>query len=195
MDKTVAIKRRTYFIEKEFQAKFILKFCSLLVFGSILIIGLLYLILNKSTTVSFVNSRVVVRTTADFILPILVQTLVVVTAIVSLATVAVTLFASHKIAGPLYRFKKVIEALSEGNFSYDFKIRHLDQLQDLAGTLNNMIVKIRGQLNALKSSSALLKNKLDSIPENEVAEHSRSSFKELKRLSVELDKIICYFKS
>lgn len=188
-------KRRNYFIEKKFQTNFILKFCTLVAVGGLLTIGILYLLAMKSTTVSVVNSRVVVRTTADFILPILIQTVVIVTIIVSLAAMIVALFVSHKIAGPLYRFKKVIQALTEGDFSSDFRIRHLDQLQDIADVFNKMIARVRSELKSLKDNFYSLKEKLDNISEQEISEHKRAIFSELKRISQELNKIINYFKT
>lgn len=196
MDNTTRpYRRRIYFIERAFQTKFILKFSALVAVGGLLTIGILYLLAMQSTTVSIVNSRVVVQTTADFILPILIQTVAIVMVIVGLAAVCVTLFVSHKIAGPLYRFKKVMQALAEGDFSSDFRIRHLDQLQDVANTFNNMIIKIRAELKALKDNFSSLKEKLDSISEYEIAEHKRSILGELKRISAQLYKIIDYFKT
>ncbi len=197
MDKPIpkTYKRRIYFIEKSFQAKFILKFCALVVFGGLLTIGLLYLLAMQSTSVAFVNSRVVVRTTADFILPVLIQTVLIVTVIVGLATIAVTLFVSHKIAGPLFRFKKVMQELEGGDFSSDFHIRHLDQLQDLADTFNNTIKKIRERIQALKDGLKALKDKLDSISENEISENKRALLLELKKVSEELDRATRYFKT
>jgi methyl-accepting chemotaxis protein len=188
-------KRRIYFIERSFQARFILKFCLLVVLAGILTIGVLYFLAMRSTTVSIAHSRVVVRTTADFILPLLVQTVVIVSVLVGLATILVTLFVSHKIAGPLYRFKMVMQALSSGDFSTDFRIRHLDQLQDIAVAFNAMIGKIRSELKSLKENFRSLREKLDAISEHEVAEHKRGHLSDLKRLSQELDKIIHYFKT
>ncbi len=196
MDKpSVPYKRRIYFIEKSFQAKFILKFCALVAIGGLLTIGILYLLAMQATTVSIVNSRVVVQTAADFIMPLLIQTVIIVMIIVSLATIMVTLFVSHKIAGPLYRFKKVMQALGEGDFSSDFRIRRLDQLQDVADAFNNMIVKIRAELKALKDNFFSFKERLDNISEQEVVEHKRSYLSELKRISAELNRIIQYFKT
>ncbi len=143
-------KRKIHFIEKDFQVKFILKFCCLVALGGLLTIVILYILAMKSTSVSIVNSRVMVRTTSDFLIPILIQTVIIVTIVVSIATIIVTLFVSHKIAGPLYRFKKILKILEEGDFSSGFKIRHHDQLQDVADTFNNMISKIREKLKALK---------------------------------------------
>lgn len=188
-------KRRIYFIEKSFQAKFILKFCALVAVGGLLTIGIIYLLALQATTVSIVNSRVVVQTAADFIMPLLIQTVIIVIIIVSLATIIVTLFVSHKIAGPLYRFKKVIQALGEGDFSSEFRIRRLDQLQDVADTLNKMIAKIRTELKALKDNFFSFKERLDNISEQEVVEHKRSYLSELKRISGELSRIIQYFKT
>jgi len=196
MDKAnIYNKRRNYFIDKEFQTKFILKFCLLVALGGLLTIGILYFLAMQSTTVSIVNSRVVVRSTADFILPILIQTVVIVMVLVGLATIAVTLFVSHKIAGPLYHFKKVVEALSEGNFSSNFSIRNLDQLQPLADAFNNMITKTREQLNILKGNFLSLKEKVNSFSENEVADNKKYHLIELKKMTENLNKIIQHFKS
>jgi len=188
-------KRRIYFIEKKFQANFILKFCVLVAIGGLLTIGILYFLAMQSTTVSIVNSRVVVKTTADFILPILVQTVVVVMIIVSIATIFVTLFVSHKIAGPLYRFKKTMKDLEGGNFAEDFRIRHLDQLQDLAETFNIMIRRVREEAANLKVNFNKLEEKLGNISEQEITETKRALFRELKNISGELNRIINYFKT
>ncbi len=197
MDKTVSVsnKRRIYFIEKSFQARFILKFCALVVFGGLLTIGLLYLLAMQSTTVSFVNSRVVVRSTADFLMPVLIQTVAIVIILVGFATVMVKLFVSHKIAGPLYHIKKAINELGQGDFSQDFHIRHFDQLQNLAEVFNNSIKAIREKMNTLKGGMETLKKGLDSIPENEVSENKRALLRELKKISEELNKLSSYFKT
>jgi methyl-accepting chemotaxis protein len=193
--KKPSMRRRTYFIEKKFQTNFIIKFCSLVIVGGLLTIGIIYFLAKQSTSVSIVNSRVIVRSTADFLLPVLFQTVAVVVVLIGLAAVGVTLLVSHKIAGPLYRFQKVMQTLTEGDFSKDFRIRKLDQLQSLADEFNNMIRKTRGQLNLLKNNFVSLKSKLDDLPESDVSSQKRTSLKELKSISEELNKIIKYFKS
>lgn len=195
MDTTKTYRRRNYFIDKKFQTKFILKFCGLVAFGGLLTILILYYLAAKSTTVSIINSRVVVRTTADFLLPVLLQTVFIVMIIVSLATVIVTLFVSHKIAGPLYRLKKTIQALEDGDFSSDFHIRNLDQLQGLADGFNAMIKKVRDGLNGVKTGLASFKEKLDSISENEVPQNKKNTLNELKKISEEINRMIGRFKT
>ena len=89
-------RRKTYYIEKDFQIRFILKFSLLVICGSLFIGVILYLFCMRSTTVTFENTEVVVKTTADFLLPILVQTILIVTIIMGIAAVILTLFSSHK---------------------------------------------------------------------------------------------------
>jgi methyl-accepting chemotaxis protein len=141
-----AERRRNYFIEKSFQARFVFKFCTLVVLGGLLSMAALYMIGTGSTTVSIVNSRVVVKSTADFLLPVLIQTFLVVMVLVGVAAIAVTLFVSHQIAGPLYRFKKAMEQLSGGDFKAEVKLRSTDQLKDLADTFNTMARKLKAKL-------------------------------------------------
>jgi methyl-accepting chemotaxis protein len=163
--------------------------------AGLLTMGILYLFAFRSTTVSIINSRVVVRSTADFLLPLLIQTLLIVTILIGLATIVLTLLFSHKIAGPLYRFKKVIENLEEGDFSQDFHIRFNDQLKDLADKFNSMIVKTRFHIQVLKDNLKNLKEKLNNFSEYDIIEHKRLYFGELKSIIEEIDKLIQHFKS
>src|SRR3989338_7325136 len=95
-------RRRILFIDKKFQTRFIVNFCGLVVLGGLITMAMLYLCTMNSNTVAVVNSRVVVKSTADFILPLIVQTVCIVMILICLATIVMTLMVSHKIAGPLY---------------------------------------------------------------------------------------------
>ncbi len=128
-------KRRNYFIDRKFQSKFIFKFCLLTALTSILTAALIIYLSRTSTTVAIENTKVVVKTTADFILPIVVNTFILVFFASAIAVMLLTIFTSHKIAGPLYRIKKEIEAFTAGDLKRTFQIRGTDQLQDLASSL------------------------------------------------------------
>ncbi|MBF0485357.1 MAG: methyl-accepting chemotaxis protein [Candidatus Omnitrophica bacterium] len=187
-------KRRNFYIDKDFQSRFIVKFCALVVGGAGLTISLLYWFSRQSTSVSIFKSRVVVMTTADFILPLLVQTVVVVSIIVGLAAIVVTLFVSHKIAGPLFRFKQTFKELSEGNFSSQVKLRKDDQLHEVATEFNQMIVTVRTKMHSAREDVLFIKNAMDVIGEFNVDEHKRKQFNDLKAKLQELEKTIDFFK-
>lgn len=178
------VRRRNYFIDRKFQTKFIIEFCLLVAITVLVIMAILYILSKKATTVSFVNSRVVVQSTADFLFPILVQTVIIATAVVSVATILIVLFISHSIAGPAYRFKKVLSSLGYGDFSGECRIRRTDALQDVAGVLNETMSKIRSVLKDLDSSLLDLKGKLE----------KGASPEELKKTVSDIDRKLRYFK-
>ncbi len=176
-------KRRNYFIDKKFQTNFIVKFCMLVVVTGALIMVILYALTGTTNTVSFVNSRVVVQSTADFLFPLLVQTFLVSTIVVGLAAIFVTLIASHRIAGPMYRFKKVLSSLAEGDFSVSCKIRSKDALQDMVTAFNDMIARLRESFKLVDKDIKNLKAKLET-----------GDLKEIKQSISEIDKALHHFK-
>lgn len=176
-------KRRNYFIDKRFQAKFILRFCLLVIATGAFIMMVLYALAGKANTVSFVNSRVVVQGTADFIFPLLIQTFVISTIVIGLATIIVTLFVSHRMAGPFYRFKKLLASLGEGDFSLGCKIRRKDALHDMASAFNDMIVNIRKNFDLIDRDLKGLKGKLEA-----------GDLKEIEKSVSEVDKALHHFK-
>ena len=177
------IKRRNYFIDKKFQSNFILRFCFIVVVTGALIMAILYAMAGKANTVSFVNSRVVVQNTADFLFPLLIQTFVISTMVVGLGTIIVTLIISHRIAGPLYRFKKILKSLGEGDFSIPCKIRRKDALQDVAAAFNDMITNARQNFDLIDQDLKNLKGKMEA-----------GDIKEIKKSVSEIDKALHHFK-
>jgi len=148
-------QRSNYYIDKSFQTKFILKFCSLLAFGSALTVALIYWLARHSTTVGIANGRVAVHTTAEYLLPLLLQTVFIELVIVSLAAIAMMLLVSHKIAGPLHRLKIMLGLLGEGDFSSSMRLREGDQLKQVAVTYNETVEKINGRIKTLKNASSM----------------------------------------
>jgi methyl-accepting chemotaxis protein len=137
-------KRRQYFINKGFQGEFILKFCGLVALGSIIFGVILYVFSSKTLTTSFENSRLVVKSTADFILPGILFGIVVVGFFTSIATSIVVILMTHRIAGPVYRFEKHARQIAEGDLCSDLRIRKKDQFQNLVPAFNKMTEGLRG---------------------------------------------------
>lgn len=185
-------RRKNYLIDRKFQVNFILKFCLLAVGTGLFSMVVLYSLSNKATTVSFLNSRVVVQSTADFLFPILIQTFIIAAVLVSLATMYIALFVSHRIAGPAYRFKKTLAALGEGNFSGDCKLRRKDSLQDVAGAINDMMGSVRKDLNTINGSITKLNSRLSDAQKKQGLDGAE--IKELMKEALELDKALHHFK-
>lgn len=154
-------RRKIYFIEKNFQTRFILRFCLLVLIGTLVFAGMIYFLGRGTSTLTFLHAKARVLSTSDFLFPILVQTAIVVTIVVSIFTIILTLFISHKIAGPLYRLKKELDTIGKGMFPEDFRIRKKDQLQDLAKSLSSMVKGLKEKIGKLKSDWKELKDSLE----------------------------------
>ncbi len=148
-------KRRIYYINKDFQRDFIVKFCILTGLGSILTMGLVYWLAQNSTTVAIQEGRVAVHTTAEYLLPLMLQTVLLECIVGGLATVMLTLIISHRIAGPLYRLKIMFKGLAEGDLSTQMHLRSDDQLKDLAHAYNETVGKFNNKIKVLKNASSM----------------------------------------
>ena len=68
-----------------------------------------------------------------------------------------SLFVSHRIAGPLYRFKMVFKALADGDLAVRANIRKHDYLHPHAKALNEMIEALETQIRDLEDQALRLK--------------------------------------
>jgi len=149
-------RRKNYYIDKQFQAKFILKFCSLIVIGSAMSSLIIYAMSTATVTTTFENSRLTIKSTADFILPAIALSSGISVILISLTAIIITLFTSHKIAGPLYRLNKDVQELLRGNLKTEFNLRVTDEVKPLAESLNVMASTLRERISTIK-------DKLDSL--------------------------------
>lgn len=187
---TTGAKRRQYFIDKSFQGRFILKFCCIVVASSLLIGLSMFFLSMNSTTVAIENTQVMVKRTADFILPTLALTTLVVTLVSALAVIILVLFVSHKIAGPLYRIRREINSLKDGDLKRIFAIRAKDQLKELASGLDEMCVSLRQKHVELHDKWGALRS---SLQEMNLPLSSEDKTK-LDRMAKEITDILNYFK-
>jgi methyl-accepting chemotaxis protein len=72
-------------------------------------------------------------------------------------TFLISIFMSHRIAGPLYKLSKFFADAENGNLDQDLYFRKNDHFQDLADDYNRMIAGIRGTLgkNVTTASTAI----------------------------------------
>ena len=170
MENKMRERRKVRMIKMEFQRSFILRFCLLVALTALIVSAIVYFIAAPTTTAVFRNSRLVLVTTADFILPILFCASVVGIVTVGLASAAVTFVVSFRIAGPLFRLEKDVASFAAGKLRTRFHVRHKDQLQELAASLNCMAENIRVNIGeAKKQADELAKASLPEEARKKVA--------------------------
>jgi nitrate/nitrite-specific signal transduction histidine kinase len=63
-----------------------------------------------------------------------------------------TIFFSHKLAGPVFRFEKMCHTMIDGNYTDKIYLRRGDEMQNLAGLINEMIRVTDERLAALRDA-------------------------------------------
>jgi len=170
-------RRRHYFIKKDFQFRFILKFCLLLLAGVIISTGLLLLFSQDTLTSSFSNSRLVIEKTAFAIMPQVIYTNLITLGLITIASIVVILLVSHKLAGPLFRFEADLKIIGEGDFTKKIRLRKNDQLKSFVESINNMAESIHKKVTDIQADVETI-NRLAS--ENEVPDELMKRLNELK---------------
>lgn len=163
--------RWRYFIDKPFQIRFILKFLILILIGLALSLAFLAIQSERqyeenvyfqvknineiipedvTTTPSLDDIRdqqiiseyfeMAPKTPFDIsLLPLIWMSILFIVLIIIFG-----LFISHKMAGPVYRIKKTLKEVSDGNIDVNevkFRLRKRDELKDLVDALNEFLEK------------------------------------------------------
>jgi methyl-accepting chemotaxis protein len=95
--------------------------------------------------------------TLDLLLP----TLILLNAVGLIATSIISIFFTHRIAGPVYRLRQIMRDVGDGNLSQFAQFRKEDELRELAAGFDEMIVGLnrrvyglRGRADSLLRASA-----------------------------------------
>lgn len=135
-------KRRNVFIKKAFQGRFIGSVLLLMLLSGLCSALLIYWMTGGDLQAQSESAHInIANAWARLGLSLLIANVM---AILIAGTVAffVVMYASHKIAGPLYRFEKLCEQVGNGDLDIITAIREKDQLHDLAKAFLEMVNKL-----------------------------------------------------
>ena len=186
MGNRLPFRRRNYFIKKKFQVNFTVKFLIIILIEAFLAAGL-FLYMSKGTlTTGYLGSELRIARTYDFFLPMLLLSNLIIVGISAVIGIAVLIFLSHRLAGPLYRFENILNSIKKGDLTQRFKLRENDQFVELANSINehtDTLDKNMGHLKAGVMEFSQLTSKMQTAMASDP-----SANKELERLLQEMSK-------
>lgn len=106
-----------------------------------------------------------------------------------------SIFISHKIAGPIYRFERQAKVIGEGDLTLKFKLRKGDELQDLGLALEKMGGSLRNKIKDVLVSINELSAGLEKL--SETAGEGTESMRIISSLRTNLDQLekdLAFFK-
>ncbi|UCD55827.1 MAG: HAMP domain-containing protein [Candidatus Omnitrophota bacterium] len=139
MEKTLQ-RRRLYIIRKEFQLKYIGVILGVMFLGAVISGYTIYhnawFLLGEKLANVYPQGRLVqifrsvnIRLMLNLFFS-------------SIFCIGIGIFASHKIAGPIYRMVKFLNNVTSGDYSQRIILRKHDELKDLAEAINNLVDKL-----------------------------------------------------
>jgi methyl-accepting chemotaxis protein len=192
-------RRKTYFIQRVFQTKFIVLFLLLVILGSVISGGLLYQRTFTELGDHYGKAHLKLKSTGEIILPNVLIGNVIAIVIIGVASVALTIFISHKVAGPLYRFEKNAEQIAQGDLTVVTKLRQSDQVKGLADAFSKMTSELREKLLDIRRGSEelpILVDEMKSLSQKNTVspEELAGIMARLSHISSSLEKAFEHFK-
>lgn len=124
-----------------FRLKFGMKVCALTVAGVFTLTFVTYLLISRGLGGTYAEAIYTIQNLRVRIFPLLFASFysIFILAVVTGAIAAISVFFSHKIAGPLYRLERSLEAIGSGDLTVDTRFRGYDQLKALSTDINAMV--------------------------------------------------------
>ncbi|OGP13162.1 MAG: hypothetical protein A2052_00405 [Deltaproteobacteria bacterium GWA2_54_12] len=128
-------------LERAFKIRFGLKLCLLTLLGGAAVVALLYFSLSRSLGDSYGSAIYTIHELKIRVLPLIFASSysILILGLVTAAIAVISVLFSHRIAGPLYRLEKSLEAIASGDLTVATRFRGMDQLSALADELNTMV--------------------------------------------------------
>lgn len=150
------IKRKKYFIQKDFQVRFILTFVAVAtVWGTSTVMLFAYLAKNRLERIRF-SSHINISTTSELLLPTTIGVQVV-CLIIFAGILAYTVRSLwRRFSPPLAAIKEELAKISGGELSNEIFPREYADFQEMAGALEGMRKGLRNKIVRIKESQQTL---------------------------------------
>ncbi len=138
-------RRRRYFIDPPLQISMFLFSLFLIVVAVAFTVAVFYAALHAAVVELSKAGYLDSSRFAEVFYPRLTYSLVFAFFVILCFTFAMVMLYSNKIAGPLYRLRKYMEIVSDGNFSVRVSFRKGDKVRELADAFNSMVESLQNR--------------------------------------------------
>ena len=179
-------KRRKYFIREGSQFRLIVGIQAMFIILVLISNTMFYLAADRDLTESYFKAHLRIKHTMELLLP----SMVLFSLLGLVISAFINILFTHRIAGPVFRFCRMLRGVGEGNLTQRVKFRDYDELHELPKAANLMLDGLSMKLGRLKELSDSIKGKMVSL-------HNQDNEQELKQLTervTEMQGILSQFK-
>ena len=143
-------------IEKEFQMWLMIRIFGVIIISSVLAAAILFFYARHETVSSFYSAHIKIRRVSDLLLPVILCG----SFVSMVAGTFLAFFLPQKIAGPLYRVEKDLQAVRDGDLTVVIKLREHDTLKSFVAIINEVIADLNQGARGLQADSQALQTAL-----------------------------------
>ncbi len=184
-------KRRNLFIDKEFQGRIIFNYFLLVLLGSVLFMFAISFFSSNTLSIVYDNYHLELGLTPEIMIKkfFSAQWFFIVTG--GGVIIIITLFLSHRVAGPFYRFEKTLEAMINGDLSQKIYLRKKDEGKELANKINQFNTTLSDKVVKTKICKNIVKGYIQEIEVDLSSSSDKNNIilEKLTKIKEELDKI------
>lgn len=189
-------KRRNYFIKQDFQGRFILRFFLTILLSAVIFTLILSIFSAHTMTITYRDSFLRIEKTPKALFYEIIRAHGLYIFLIGAGISILSLFLSHRVAGPLYRFERSVEEITKGNLSFRIRLRKKDEAKELAELMNRMIETLSSHLSQIRDvADDIEKGLLEARDAIDKQTDARESINRALRSLEELKKALSYFKT
>ena len=165
------ILRSNFFIKKAFQGKLILGYFLFVIFGCLFLIFLFSLFSADTLSIIYRNNDLQLGQTSIMLLKKIIAAHWAAISFGLVILFIAAMLVTHRIAGPMYRFEKVLDNMLAKDLSDKIQLRRKDEGKELANKINffntdlsRTLKQITCQSKALEEIISKAKEQLRSLP-------------------------------
>lgn len=186
------LTRRTYFIKKNFQTRFILRFVVTTTIWAVAAAFLFVFMAERRLEEVLYSPHINVRTTVDIITPSLLTAHLLSLALFGILLLFAVWGLWRRLSLPLFILKKDIQRLAGGDLASHITLGEHDEFQDLAADLDRMRSELRGKFVRLKERQTALSDAAAGLEravlkDKETVVHADALKKAVERMKEELN--------
>lgn len=156
-----AYKRRHLFINREFQGKYIFSAFICVAAGSVLFALIFSFFSSNTLSIVYDNYHLKLGTTPGLLLNKILGAQWLFIVLGGIAVAVVTLFHTHRVAGPFFRFEKTLDSMTAKDLSSRIFLRKNDEGKDLGEKINAFNEMLSRSLYQMRQSAVSIKHCCD----------------------------------
>lgn len=184
--------RKKLIVDKKFQVSFITVVLIALIIVVILISILMIYSTSQKITGSVYTKIVDLKNTKEIIIPVVLKIGIFILLVVGGFSLYQLLKYTHRIVGPLVRFKRILKGMGDGDFSEQITFRGKDKLKDLGDILSQTIFKLNNRIKTLKKHFNVIEMLME---EKETMKIDKKEMKRVKDSVQNIKSILNKFKT